>query len=168
MTIRKTTVQDIDSVLSLYEETRSFMKENGNGSQWQDGYPSKETLKEDIQANGAFVCTENEQIVGTFAYYYGDKIEPSYNQINGAWLDDKPYGVIHRISTKRGTHGVGRFCMDWAFAQCGRMRIDTHKENIPMQNLIKKCGFVYCGIITLLTGDKSERIAFMKANQEVK
>ena len=40
------------------------------------------------------------------------------------------------------------------------IRIDTHEENLPMQNLLKKNNYEYCGIIYL--EDKSERLAFEK------
>ena len=40
-------------------------------------------------------------------------------------------------------------------------QIDTHKDNIPMQRVLLRNGFVYCGIIHLENGD--ERIAYQKA-----
>ena len=43
--------------------------------------------------------------------------------------------------------GVGKFCIDWAYAQCGHLRMDTHGDNTVMQNLLKKCGFAHCGTI---------------------
>ena len=36
---------------------------------------------------------------------------------------------------------------DWAYAQCGHLRIDTHGDNTVMQNLVKKAGFTRCGTI---------------------
>lgn len=47
-----------------------------------------------------------------------------------------------------------------ACAVAGNVRIDTHRDNQPMQALLKKCGFAYCGRIFLADG--SERIAFQK------
>ncbi|WP_294378124.1 hypothetical protein [uncultured Clostridium sp.] len=40
------------------------------------------------------------------------------------------------------------------------IRIDTHEENIPMQNLLKRNQYKYCGIIYL--DDGAKRIAFEK------
>ena len=40
------------------------------------------------------------------------------------------------------------------------IKVDTHEQNIPMQNLLKKNGFEYCGIIYLEDGGK--RVAFEK------
>ena len=40
------------------------------------------------------------------------------------------------------------------------IKVDTHKDNISMQKLLRKNDFKYCGIIYLEDG--SERIAFEK------
>ncbi|HNZ83431.1 MAG TPA: GNAT family N-acetyltransferase, partial [Sedimentibacter sp.] len=50
----------------------------------------------------------------------------------------------------------------WCFEKCRNLKIDTHRDNIPMQNLLNKNGFIRCGIIYLENGD--ERIAYQKAD----
>jgi RimJ/RimL family protein N-acetyltransferase len=79
---------------------------------------------------------------------------------DGAWVNDKPYGVIHRIASAGYRKGIASFCMAHCFRLCGNLKIDTHKDNHPMQNALAKNGFVRCGIIYLQNGD--ERIAFQK------
>ena len=59
--------------------------------------------------------------------------------------------------------GVGSFCMNWAYEQFPNVKIDTHRDNVVMQNMLKKNGFVYCGIIHLVNGE--ERLAFQKASK---
>jgi RimJ/RimL family protein N-acetyltransferase len=44
------------------------------------------------------------------------------------------------------------------------VRIDTHKDNVPMRNLLKKMGFTHCGVIRLLDKDESPREAYMKVS----
>jgi RimJ/RimL family protein N-acetyltransferase len=39
-------------------------------------------------------------------------------------------------------------------------KVDTHKDNIPMQKTLEKNGFAYCGRIVLLDGNS--RIAYEK------
>ena len=41
------------------------------------------------------------------------------------------------------------------------LKIDTHRDNYPMQKSLKKNGFEYCGIIYLADGN--ERLAFQKS-----
>ena len=48
----------------------------------------------------------------------------------------------------------------WAFGQCGNLKIDTHRDNVVMQNMLKKNGFQSCGIIHVQDG--SERLAYQK------
>jgi hypothetical protein len=40
------------------------------------------------------------------------------------------------------------------------MRIDTHEDNMGMQQLLKKLGYSYCGVIFL--GNEDKRLAFEK------
>ena len=40
------------------------------------------------------------------------------------------------------------------------IRVDTHRDNLPMQRMLQKNGFIYCGIIYLADG--KERFAFEK------
>ena len=101
-------------------------------------------------------------MVGTFYFIQGADIEPTYRNIeDGAWRDDSPYGVVHRIATD-GTRGVGTFCLNWAYAQCGHLRIDTHGDNRVMQGLLDKLGFVRCGTIYVVE-DNDPRLAYEKS-----
>ena len=79
---------------------------------------------------------------------------------DGAWLNDKPYGTVHRITSQNKRKGAASFCIDWCFAKCPNLRMDTHRDNLPMQSFLKKKGFKPCGVIQVEDG--SERIAFQK------
>lgn len=56
---------------------------------------------------------------------------------------------------------IGAFCINWAYEQCKHLRIDTHEDNVVMQNLVKKLGFKYCGIIHIKE-DNDPRLAYEK------
>ena len=74
------------------------------------------------------------------------------------------YGASPDTWPGKGTgteKGVGQFCLDWAFAQCGHLRIDTHTDNVVMQNLLSKLGFKKCGIIHVVE-DNYPRYAYEK------
>ena len=172
MYIRKTKIEDLDKLMRLFEDARKFMAENGNPTQWGKTNPPRSRIELDISQNISYVCIDelgesgiktDDGIVGTFVYFYGKDVDPNYEVIrDGKWSDDEPYGVVHRMTTLRGTQGVGKFILDWAYEQCHHLRIDTHKNNIPMQNLVRKCGFEYCGIVQMITQDGTDRDAFMK------
>ena len=148
-------------VLEIFDVARKFMRSNGNMNQWVNGYPSADDIMLDINNDRSYVVEdENGELVATFCYFVGT--DPTYNEIyNGSWLNDKPYGVVHRIAVEAQTKGTGSFCINWCFEQCGNLKIDTHADNYPMQNMLKKNGFIQCGIIYLESGD--ERVAFQKS-----
>lgn len=159
MNIRKSTADDLPVILQLYDHARLFMAEHGNPSQWGTTDPAPDLIQEDIRTNRSYVCTENGNIIATF--YFDIAPDPTYAVIkNGKWLSDAPYGVVHRITSDGSVKGAASFCLDWAFAQCKNLRIDTHRDNLVMQNLLKKNQFQYCGIITVENG--SERLAYQK------
>lgn len=159
MEIRRTQMRDLESVMALYDAARAFMYQSGNPNQWGQGYPSRTLITWEIEQGYSFVCTEGEAIAAVFSLIMGK--EPTYATIcDGAWRNDAPYGTVHRICVARHGSGVGAFCLDWCLHRCGNVRIDTHRDNQPMQTLLKKCGFAYCGRIFLADG--SERIAFQK------
>ena len=83
-----------------------------------------------------------------------------YQVIEGAWLNEEPYGVVHRITSDGTVKGAASACLTWAFGQCGNLKIDTHRANVVMQNMLKKNGFQSCGIIHVQDG--SERLAYQK------
>ena len=161
MHIRHSRPEDLPRMQELYAGARAFMAANGNPTQWPEGFPAEDTLKEDIATGISYVCEDDGgRVVGTFAFYTGRE-EADYAEIfDGAWLNDAPYGVVHRITSDRSTHGVGSFCLQWCYDQCGNVRIDTHRDNRPMRHTLEKNGFTQCGIVYVR--DHEERIAFQK------
>jgi len=165
MLVRKTTEADFDRVMEIYASARTFMVEHGNPNQWgPTNWPPADLVHSDIACGKGHVCEHEGRVVGAFFFDYGKDIEPTYAQIeDGAWLDDSPYGVVHRIASDGSVRGVGAFCIDWAFGQCGHLRIDTHGDNVVMQNLVRKLGFVHCGTI-YVEEDDYPRLAFEKVS----
>ena len=164
MRIRKATALDLERMTAIYARAREFMAANGNPKQWgPTRWPPEELLRRDIAAGDSYVCVGDDgAVIGTFYFIQGADIEPTYRNIeDGAWRDDSPYGVVHRIATD-GTRGVGTFCLNWAYAQCGHLRIDTHGDNRVMQGLLDKLGFVRCGTIYVVE-DNDPRLAYEKS-----
>lgn len=161
--IRPMREEDLDRVMELYDRAKKFMAEHGNPTQWPPSYPPRKQVAWDMQKGHMFVCTQDERIGAVFYYREGE--DPTYRVIEGGkWIDDSPYGVVHRITSDGTIRGAGSFCLQWAWERCGNLRIDTHENNVVMQNLLKKNGFVYCGIIRLERGE--ERLAYQKLQKQ--
>ncbi len=164
MRIRKATEQDLGRMMEIYSFARAFMAEHGNPNQWgPTNWPPEDLIRKDIQSGDSYVCTNDDGVVvGVFYYVFGDDIEPTYRNVSeGNWISDEPYGVVHRIAADGSEKGIGAFCINWAFEQCGHLKIDTHGDNVVMQNLLRKLGFTQCGIIHVQE-DNYPRLAFEK------
>ena len=182
MLIRPATVADLPALRPVFEAAKAIMRSDGNPTQWSaPGFPSDDLLLRDIERGGGFVIESSERwpvgaghdepntpvmpgltghlasrVVGYFALLPSP--EPTYSFIEGAWLSDEPYGVIHRIASYPDVHGVFAAIIDFAAARFPRLRIDTHRDNRIMQHLIDKHGFTYCGVIWLTDG--TPRLAY--------
>ena len=141
MEIRKTTLEDLPAVMALYDQGRQFMRKNGNHSQWIKGYPSEELIREDIRLGQSYVAEEQGDLAAVFCFFYGKDIEASYRNIDGAWLDDEPYGVLHRLASSGKYPNMTGFCSDWCLSQWPNLRADTHRDNAPMQRALERLGF---------------------------
>ena len=158
MNIRPTTHADIDALLAIFAHARAQMIADGNSTQWDDGYPSREQLMSDIQRGVSYIVEHNGHPCATFVFIIGE--DPTYAYIeDGQWLDDTLlYGTIHRIASNGQERGIFPFVLNWCSAQCGNIRIDTHKDNKRMIHLIEQAHFQRCGII--YTRNNSPRIAY--------
>ena len=163
MEIRHTRTDDLPVLRTIFDNARRFMVRTGNPNQWEEGFPPQAVLEADIQAECSYVNVEDGRILATF--FFSTAGEPTYRVIReGAWLDAAPYGVVHRIAAAEQGNGAAAYCLDWCLAQCGNIRIDTHRDNKPMQRLLARLGYAYCGLIDLEEG-RGERLAFQKRQE---
>ena len=151
MEIRKGTPADLEAIMQVVATARQYMRDSGNLKQWIKGYPSRELFLSDMGKGNCYVGTENGKVHGVFAMLMGP--DPTYNEIDGAWLNDKPYAVIHRIGSDGQIHGFMRAAVAYTQAHvCEEIRADTHADNKNMQRTLTNNGFVYCGEIIIEDG----------------
>lgn len=154
--IRNTVPGDLERVMELYRGAALFMAASGNPSQWKGGYPSRELVKADILIGASYVI-EDKQIEAVFTFQTGE--DPTYEKIKqGKWLNDDPYGTIHRLASAGSRSGMAGICIRWCMDLCHNLRADTHADNVIMQHILEKNGFIRCGIICLQNGEP--RIAY--------
>lgn len=156
--IQKANLSQLPQIMEIYGQARSFMAQTGNPDQWGTAYPTEEMIRQDIENGKSYVKIENDDVRAVF--YFAVEEDPTYGYIDGAWKNDRPYGVIHRIAVGENGKGAAAECFRFAYELCGNLRIDTHEKNIPMQRCLDKNGFQRCGIIYLEDGDP--RIAYQK------
>ena len=162
MNFRETRTEDLDEVMQIYARAKKWMQEAGN-PQWQGSYPAREDIEKDMAAHGSYVLVDEGRIVATTAILFGD--DPHYHQIQGRWLNDQPYGVIHRTAVTGRGKGYGSVLIQYAEKlardrNIANLRMDTHEKNASMRRLMEKNGFVWCG--TVWMDDGSPRMAGQK------
>jgi len=157
MEISRAESREIDTIMHVYVSARETMIRSGNPLQWREGYPTRELILKDIESGWLYVCRQNGRLVGCFALLDGE--DDTYKDLyDGAWLNDRPCSVVHRLAVLETRLGVGAFCIHWCLNACSDIKVDTHADNLPMQRLLEAKGFQRCGKVRNSWGD--ERIAF--------
>lgn len=150
--------------MAIYAVARNFMQETGNGSQWINGYPPEELIRQSIAEGSQYVAILDGEVAG--AFYFKVEDDPTYAKIyDGQWLNDRPYGVVHRLASSGKYRGIGNYCLQWCLQRYCNIRVDTHRDNLIMQKILKRNGFLFCGIIYVQNG--SERLAFQQRDPAV-
>ena len=159
--IKKAEISQLPEILSIYASARNFMAQTGNPTQWGTSEPPEDRVRKDILEGKCYLNCDGEKILAVF--YFALEEDPTYSHIDGAWLNDAPYGVVHRIAVGESGRGIAAQCFDFAMTYCDNLRIDTHENNIPMHRCLAKNGFHRCGVIYLENGDP--RIAYQKVKE---
>ena len=164
-TFRQTREEDLQTIMAIIREVQTNFRLAGI-DQWQDGYPNEETFRADMQRGESYVLLKENAVVATAMVSF--RGEPTYEKIDGAWLTDQAYVVVHRIAVQPSMRGqrltdcifkhVSQMCKEKGVT---RQRIDTHADNSPMRRVIERHGYSYCGIIYVRGG--APRLAYEKA-----
>ncbi|MDE6858745.1 MAG: GNAT family N-acetyltransferase [Alistipes sp.] len=165
MIFRKTTAGDIARIMEIAAQAQERLREQAI-DQWQDGYPTADAFMRDIDSGSSYVVETGSQVMATACISFDG--EPAYSTISdGAWPDDEPYAVIHRLAVDRGMlrRGIAAEIIAYAEMLCrlqriSSIRVDTHRDNTAMRRLLDRCGFTHCGRIRLDSG--ADREAYHK------
>ena len=150
VTYRAASEADIPRILEIVQDARESLK-RFHIDQWQGPYPDAARFP---------------------------LPEPGYAAItDGKWSADIPYCVLHRAAAAKEYRGSG---ISQAIIRCAEeqartyglkcIRVDTHKKNKPMQNLLRESGFRYRGNILVESepGHDPHRQAFEKILKDKK
>ena len=142
--LRKACLKDKNTIWKILQQAIKSRKEEGS-NQWQDGYPNPESIKNDI-----YVLESENKILGYSAVIF-DK-EPAYEIIEGKWLSDQQYLVIHRVAVSEDFIGLG--IATKIFQEIEKIaisnnifsiKVDTNFDNIPLLKILDKLNYTYCG-----------------------
>lgn len=163
MIFRKAVLKDIPAITEIIGDAVSRMLHEGK-CQWNENYPTALHILDDIKNEVGYVLEDEGIVVAYGAVVFTG--EPAYEALEGMWLSDCDYVVVHRLAVRQLNEGRGigsRFlcCVERIASSkgVGSFRIDTNFDNERMLRLIERRGFEFCGTVRYPTG---ERQAFEK------
>lgn len=171
MNFREAKKEDIESILEVISQAKEYMKRN-NSTQWNENYPNKETIINDIENNIGYVLIVKNLIRGYIVVDFSD--DEVYKNIKGKWKTFGNYASIHRCAIHKELRGQGygselfKFAEKLALSKNIRsVRVDTAPENETMKHLFNKNGYEYCGTV-FIDGKKIAYEKLLTSNLEYK
>ncbi len=153
---RKAVEADLDDIAKLYEEICDYLEAHRNYPRWnKDIYPTRHDAGKGITANTLYIAKMGQKTIGTVILNH----QPEEGYRNGKWLTSDDYDhicVIHTLAVHPGflKRGIGFRLLQFAERmareeQCISIRLDVVKDNIPAEQLYRKCGYQSAGTVSL-------------------
>ncbi|MGC5745774.1 GNAT family N-acetyltransferase [Chryseobacterium sp. NFX27] len=154
--LRKAEIDDRDVIWGIIQQSIERRKQDGS-TQWQNGYPNLGTVESDIAKGFGYVLTVDGEIAVYAALILND--EPAYSTIEGAWLSDREFVVVHRVAVdgKFAGQGMVKKLFDHIedFTKSHgiqSIKVDTNYDNMTMLKILESKGYSYCGEVLLAGG----------------
>lgn len=153
---RKAEISDKGIIWEIIQQSIERRRIDGS-TQWQNGYPNEQTVESDIAKNFGYVLTVNDEIAVYVALIFND--EPAYSSIEGAWLTNGEFVVIHRVAVSENFAGQGLakklfdYIEDFVRSEnVASIKVDTNYDNLAMLKILESKGYTYCGEVFLAGG----------------
>lgn len=142
--IRKATIEDIDSILSLTKACAEDMVRKGI-YQWNDAYPSREAFTKDVARDELYVLTEHSKVIACIVI--STIIDDVYRPVT--WLSETDANIyIHRLAVHPDHQGKGLAQKLMTHAEnyarshdFKSIRLDTFSKNKRNQRFYKQRGY---------------------------
>ena len=164
MKIRIAKKSDLENIMRMYNSCVNGMIKNGI-DQWDESYPNREIISEDINSKTYYILEIQEQVIGGINI---DKYQdPTYLDIN--WRDNSnAFLVVHRLAVKEEfwNKKIGKSLMLFAEKlviekQLKSIRLDTYSGNPKAMEFYLQLGYTELGTINLKP-NKNEYYCFEK------
>lgn len=146
---RKAAKKDAPAIWDVLQQAIEKRRKEGS-LQWQDGYPNPQTVQEDLEKGVGYVLENEGVVIAYCAVILND--EPAYRALEGQWLTNADFFIIHRMAVANPHLGKGFASIIFnSVEELARqqkvfsIRADTNFDNPAMLHLFKKLGYVYCG-----------------------
>ncbi len=154
--LRKAEIEDRNIIWDILQQAIERRRLDGS-TQWQQGYPNLGTVESDIEKGFGYVMTVDGEVAVYVALILND--EPAYSSIEGAWLSDGEFVVVHRVAVdeKFAGRGLVKKLFDHIedFTRSHdiqSVKVDTNFDNVAMLKILESKGYSYCGEVFLAGG----------------
>lgn len=151
MRLRTAAISEAPVIWNILQQAIEQRRRDGS-QQWQNGYPNFQTVLDDIENGYAYVLVDDYTIVAYAAIIFG--VEPAYHAIEGKWITDGDYVVVHRVATSDAAKGKGVATVLFQLLEnlsleheVYSIKVDTNFDNTPMLRILDKLNYTYCGEI---------------------
>lgn len=149
--IRRAHSGELQEIMNLISKCVQVMQAGGS-DQWDEGYPNREVISEDIRNGTLFICTDQGAIAGILVL--DEKQTEQYQDIE--WIETHgPHLIMHRLAVHPEIQGKGiaRRLIAFAeeFARSGgyrSIRLDTYAKNDRALRLYPSLGYSHRGEIS--------------------
>lgn len=170
--LRLADYDDKDSILKIYDDGSKSLKAMGV-DQWQGSYkPNLDNMQELLNKKTLYVLDDKIPVATAILTTY----EEDYNKIDGKYIYGDKYLSIHRfaVAGNQRNKGYARKFFNKIEDLAKKMhlnvlRIDTHRDNYKMQDILRACGFRYAGIMYFkgkIPRDTFEKPLYFKTSSE--
>lgn len=148
MNYEKANISDLDEIFSLYQLATLDMRQKGI-DQWDEIYPSKEILEDDILHNKMLIMRISNEIAAVIVF--NENQEKEY--LDGNWNSNGPKtAVVHRLCIKPHFQGYGMATEMMKYVESNLrsngyndIRLDAFSKNPYALKLYKKLGYKEVG-----------------------
>lgn len=148
MTFSKANINQLDKIFELYSAAIENMEIQGI-HQWDEIYPDKEILRQDISRNQMFIGEKDNKIAVCFVL--NEERDEEYN--NASWIcPDARFCIIHRLCVNPlfQNQGIAGQTMEYIEDLCNNLgydsiRLDCFTENPYSRKLYDKAGYTVTG-----------------------
>ena len=152
MQIHKCVMSDLEAVAAFYDQVNLHLERTINYPKWKYGiYPSEESVREAIQSDTQYMCTEDGTVLGAFVL----NTDPQGDYQCGEWraeLKEGEYLVIHTLAVNPNFlgRGVGNQMVAYSIVAAKKrglraVRLDVVPDNTPAIRLYERLGFQWAG-----------------------
>ena len=168
ITLRHADENDLEDIMLIVRQAKNSLKKH-RVDQWQGDYPTADIFSFDFERGECYAVMYGKRIAGVFVLT--TEPQQNYDEItDGKWRGSGLYTSLHRVAVASEFRGSGMSDKLLEFAEeesrklgAEAVRIDTHRKNESMKQLLKRNGYSYRGnILVEECGHDPHRQAFEK------